>query len=712
MLPDKLLKIHQGRHALMEERVNFIPNDIHVSESMENLITIITAPNSAGKSIYLKQVGIIVYLAHIGCFVPATSAEIGIIDSIYSRIHNIESIHQDASSFFHDLHQMANVMENSSTRSLILIDEFGSGTNVNEGKSLLVACIEELSKRCSAAPITLFSTHYLDIVDLCESREMVKEITIESTFDDSGRLQTTHKIVDGRCPLQYANELHNIRRSLENQETFTDERLEDEVEKKLYLETHIQPHQKLVIQSAGNLLRYMDTNWKAISTDNMPPIISSLKVFSLKSQVLIDDSTYLALEIFSTATHPSGFMKGLKGAEQMGFSLYRLLNQCQSKIGSDELKMILQQPTNDISELNKRYDTIEWCLNQQNTSIVVRLKRMMKQVYEISRCFKKILENPDKMYFWKIFRSSVAHAYKICELCRDSVREGENSGLIEELGEAVKDQVEIMVVFMAITEIVDIDEGMQENKFIVQEGFDVELDNQKDYLRKIQMNIPEVTQAELRKYFPVFESCEYTMVPEMGFVIAIKSPMASPSDSSSGPGMGSKFLFQTNDLFYYSTPCCMELNDKYGHMYNDICENESLLAINQDLSEEYEHLLSLCWDSATLSASFYVIQTMEMFIVPEITDLRPMFSYTHNLFRQLNPIAVMASGHESFLREVMTLLKLPEDANPKDYTATAIHGTSEPNNFMVFPQSEKSMLNNRQRLWSIKISGTLTLHFM
>lgn len=134
-------------------------------------------------------------------------------------------------------------------------------------------------------------------------------------------------------------------------------------------------------------------------------------------------------------------------------------------------------------------------------------------------------------------------------------------------------------------------------------------------------------------------------------------------------------------------------------------ENESLLAINQDLSEEYEHLLSLCWDSATLSASFYVIQTMEMFIVPEITDLRPMFSYTHNLFRQLNPIAVMASGHESFLREVMTLLKLPEDANPKDYTATAIHGTSEPNNFMVFPQSEKSMLNNRQRLWSIKISG-------
>lgn len=384
------------------------------------------------------------------------------------------------------------------------------------------------------------------------------------------------------------------------------------MEKKLYLETHIQPHQKLVIQSAGNLLRYMDTNWKAISADNMPPIISSLKVFSLKSQVLIDDSTYLALEIFSTATHPSGFMKGLKGAEQMGFSLYRLLNQCQSKIGSDELKMILQQPTNDISELNKRYDTIEWCLNHQNTSIVVRLKRMMKEVYEISRCFKKILENPDKMYFWKIFRSSVAHAYKICELCRDSVREGENSGLIEELGEAVKGQVEVMVVFMAITEIVDIDEGMQENKFIVQEGFDPELDNQKNLLRKIQMNVPEVTQAELRKYFPVFESCEYTMVPEMGFVIAIKSPMASPSDSSSGPGMGSKFLFQTNNLFYYSTPCCMELNDKYGHMYNDICVREQQIC--KDLigviSKNMPNLVSIIKGCAQLDCYMAMAQVV------------------------------------------------------------------------------------------------------
>ncbi|XP_055679593.1 mutS protein homolog 5-like [Lutzomyia longipalpis] len=353
---------------------------------------------------------------------------------------------------------------------------------------------------------------------------------------------------------------------------------ENESEKKTYLNTNIPLHQKLVIQSAGNLLRYMEANWKSISPDNAKPIISSLKVFSLKSQVLIDDSSYLALEIFNTAPHPSGFMKGIKGTEQIGFSLYRLLNHCQSKVGCDELKMIFQQPTNDIAVLRKRYDTIEWCLDPRNADTVGQLRKVLRHVYEISRCFKKILEKPDKMYFWKIFRTSITNAFRVCELCRDSTEPEQNCGIVGDLRDAIECQVDIMVVFMAINEIIDIDEGMEQNKFITLEGFDAELDAMKAILRAAQVSVPDETKDIIRSIFPVYESCEFTLVPEMGFVVAIKSPMITPvsSDSSSTATSksGVKFICHTKETYYYTTPSCRELNDKYGAIYNDICMRE------------------------------------------------------------------------------------------------------------------------------------------
>lgn len=140
---------------------------------------------------------------------------------------------------------------------------------------------------------------------------------------------------------------------------------------------------------------------------------------------------------------------------------------------------------------------------------------------------------------------------------------------------------------------------------------------------------------------------------------------------------------------------------------NDTSEDTS--SINQDLYEEYEHLVSLCWDSAILSATFYVVQTMEMYIVPEITDLRPIFSYTHNLFRQLNPIVVMASGHESFLTTIMNILKFPEDASSKDYSVNIVLNNPD-NKFIVFPQSEKSYPENRRRLWGVDVAGMKQLN--
>ncbi|XP_059612136.1 mutS protein homolog 5 isoform X1 [Phlebotomus argentipes] len=403
-----------------------------------------------------------------------------------------------------------------------------------------------------------------------------------------------------------------------------------EVEKQSYLKTQIPPHQKLVIQSAGNLLKYMETNWKSISPQdntNMP-IITSLKVFSLKSQVLIDDSSYLALEIFNTAPHPSGFKKGLKGTEQTGFSLYRLLNHCQSKIGCDEMKMIFQQPTNEISVLNKRFETIEWCMSAQNAGTVERLRKMLRHVYEISRCFRKILENPNKMYFWKIFRTSITNAFHVAELCRDSTQPGEKCGVVGDLRDAIESQVDIMVVFMAINEIIDFDEGVAQNKFTVHMGFDAELDKLKEYFKRIQADVPDDTKEEIRRLFPAYDSCEFTLVPEMGFVVSIKSPLNSPvsidSSSASAANGGFKFLYKTEGYYYYSAPYCVEMNTKYGHIHHDIClkEQEICSELINSMAKNIGKLLNIVKYCAQLDCfmAFAAVAATRKYVRPQMSQ--------------------------------------------------------------------------------------------
>ncbi|KAF1744721.1 hypothetical protein MXB_3602, partial [Myxobolus squamalis] len=128
---------YKVRHILQEVKVQqIIPNDTILEDKK---LMIITGPNASGKSIYIKQVGLIVYLAHIGSFVPAKSAEIGVFDSIYTRIMSTESVGSSSSSFLSDLNQILPTLTCFSNRSLILIDEFGKGTHfVNENKIKII----------------------------------------------------------------------------------------------------------------------------------------------------------------------------------------------------------------------------------------------------------------------------------------------------------------------------------------------------------------------------------------------------------------------------------------------------------------------------------------------------------------------------------------------------------------------------------------------
>ncbi|RFU72121.1 dna mismatch repair msh5, partial [Trichoderma arundinaceum] len=166
MTTANIINIRSGRHPLQELLVpSFVPNDCYVGEdnmSPEHQVQalVLTGPNQSGKSIYIKQVAVIVFLAHIGSFVPAYEAIIGTVDKILTRISSRESVSRTGSTFALDLKQVSHAMKYSTARSLVLLDEFGNGTTANGGAGMFTAMLDYFLSPASAMPKLLVATHF------------------------------------------------------------------------------------------------------------------------------------------------------------------------------------------------------------------------------------------------------------------------------------------------------------------------------------------------------------------------------------------------------------------------------------------------------------------------------------------------------------------------------------------------------------------------
>ncbi|KAL0851620.1 hypothetical protein ABMA28_007398 [Loxostege sticticalis] len=181
---DKVLSIKQGRHPLHAAICDsFVPNDFESSQEA-GLVKILTGPNSSGKSVYMKQIGLIVYLAHIGSFVPAESATIGVVAHIYTRIQSTECVAAHMSAFLIDLRQMALALQESTSNSLIIVDEFGKGTSEVDGLALLAASLNTFLFQEERCPHLLLATHFLEIHKYIVNTPIVRFMCFEHTVQD------------------------------------------------------------------------------------------------------------------------------------------------------------------------------------------------------------------------------------------------------------------------------------------------------------------------------------------------------------------------------------------------------------------------------------------------------------------------------------------------------------------------------------------------
>ncbi len=190
---DIILK--NARHPTVEHYVKFVPNDVYLTE--DSYIMIITGPNMAGKSTYLRMVALIIIMAHIGCFVPAEYAIIGTVDKIFTRLGNLDDITRGYSSFMLEMIEVNQIIKNATRKSLVLLDELGKSTSNKDGSSLSWAIIEYLHKKGTK---TLFATHFHEVTELEKHLEGVKNYHFK-VFE--GPKMFDHKIYRGKSLESY-----------------------------------------------------------------------------------------------------------------------------------------------------------------------------------------------------------------------------------------------------------------------------------------------------------------------------------------------------------------------------------------------------------------------------------------------------------------------------------------------------------------------------
>jgi DNA mismatch repair protein MutS len=206
---ESVVEIADGRHPVMEALLgsSFVPNDVQLGVDRARFI-LLTGPNMGGKSTYLRQTALLVVLAQIGSFVPAKAAKLGIVDRIFTRIGAGDDLASGQSTFYIEMAEAANILRRATDRSLLLIDEVGRGTGTIDGLAIAQAICEYLLERESRAPMTLFATHFHELVALAERWPLVANCHITAVESTKGGAPVfSHRVLPGSSSRSFGIEV-------------------------------------------------------------------------------------------------------------------------------------------------------------------------------------------------------------------------------------------------------------------------------------------------------------------------------------------------------------------------------------------------------------------------------------------------------------------------------------------------------------------------
>jgi DNA mismatch repair protein MutS len=197
---ERVLEIIDGRHPVLDQQLGseFVANDTHFGP--DDSLSLITGPNMAGKSTYIRQVALIALMAQIGSYVPAKSVTLGLVDRLFTRIGASDELHSGQSTFMVEMTETANILNNATPRSLVILDEIGRGTSTLDGLSLAWAIAEHIA--ASARCRTLFATHYHELTDLAQRFKGVRNLNV-AVREWEDQVVFLHRIVEGGTDRSY-----------------------------------------------------------------------------------------------------------------------------------------------------------------------------------------------------------------------------------------------------------------------------------------------------------------------------------------------------------------------------------------------------------------------------------------------------------------------------------------------------------------------------
>jgi len=287
------ITIRAGRHPVIERSMDpgrFVPNDIHLDQQ-DNELLIITGPNMAGKSTVLRQTALIVLMAHVGSFVPAESAEVCIVDRIFTRVGAMDDLRRGQSTFMVEMNETANILNNATDKSLVILDEIGRGTSTYDGLAIAWAVTEELAEKNERGVKTLFATHYHELTDLATTNQRIKNYSI-AVREWNDTIIFLHHLVKGATNRSYGiqvaslagvpdhvvNRAHEILKNIEQGE-FTREGEPAIAVSKIKKKDRPHPNQLSLFRRQDDPLRNL---LKDVHPDRMTPIEALALLYELR----------------------------------------------------------------------------------------------------------------------------------------------------------------------------------------------------------------------------------------------------------------------------------------------------------------------------------------------------------------------------------------------------------------------------------------------
>lgn len=282
------ITIRGGRHPVVERALGsgvFIPNDTSLS-NRDNQLIVLTGPNMAGKSTYLKQVALIVLMAQTGSYVPADEVVIGLVDRIFTRIGAQEDIAAGQSTFMVEMIEAANILNNATTRSLLILDEVGRGTSTYDGLSIAWATIEYIHNNAKLRARTLFATHYHELVELAASLPRVKNYNM-AVAEEGGKVIFLRKVIPGGADRSYGIHVAQLaglpKAVIRRAEQILQQLEEDQASRRNGTGRESTDAQSLQLSIFGRSSE-IESELKDLDIDSMSPIEAINKLYELKKK--------------------------------------------------------------------------------------------------------------------------------------------------------------------------------------------------------------------------------------------------------------------------------------------------------------------------------------------------------------------------------------------------------------------------------------------